>query len=118
MACPSPRPRVQISATATGPNTFNVTVRAGAGVVRELDFRQTRNVTVSIGGKSGLSAPFVYRPSSYANQIQFGVTRPNTSDSWTVSLLVTDDCGRWSTFVGGGGGYQPYGSGEAAPDGP
>jgi len=117
-ACPSPQPRVEISATATGPNTFNVTVRAGAGVVRELDFRQTRNATVTIGGQSGLTAPFVFRPSTYSSQYQFGVTRPNSADSWTVSLVVTDDCGPWSTFVGGGAGYAPYGNSEAPPEAP
>ena len=118
VACPSPRPRVQIAATATGANTFGVTVRAGAGVVRELDFRQTRNAKVTIGNQSGLTAPFVYRPTTYNSEFQFTVTRSNASDSWTVSLVVTDDCGRWSTFVGGGGGNAPYGNVEETSESP
>jgi hypothetical protein len=93
-----------------------VAVRAGAGVVRDLDFRQTRNAKVTIGTQSGLTAPFVYRPTTYNSEFQFTVTRSNAADSWTVSLVVTDDCGRWSTFVGGGGGYGPYGSAEGTPE--
>jgi thermitase len=118
VACPSPRPRVQISATATGSNTFGVTVRTGAGVVREIDFRELRNASVSIGSQSGVSSPFVYRPSSHNSQLQFSVTRPNTGESWTVTLVVTDDCGPWNTFVGGGGGYGPYGNAAGTPETP
>lgn len=118
VACPSPRPRVQITATATGSNTFDVTVRAGVGVVREIDFRETRNASVTIGGRSGVTAPFVHRPSSFNSQLQFSVQRPNTGDSWTVSMVIADDCGPWSTFVGGGGGYGPYGNPSGAPEAP
>ena len=107
VACPSPRPAIQLSTVVSSASSLSVTVQAGAGVVREIAFRDFRNAAVSIGGQTNVSNSFTYRPTTYASQLPFTVSRPNPSQATTVSLTVTDDCGPWSTFVGvGPGGSQ------------
>jgi thermitase len=107
VACPSPRPQIRLTTTATSATTMAVSVRAGAGVVREINFRELRNATISIGSQSNVGNPFIFRPGTYASQQPFTVNRPNASQSTTVSLTIPDDCGPWSTFVGvGPGGAQ------------
>ena len=91
-----------VLATSTGVNTYAVTVRAGAGVLRELDFRELVNASVTIGNQSNKMTPFVYQPSTYGSQIQFGITRLNVTVPWTVRFVVTDDCGTWNTLIGAG----------------
>jgi thermitase len=106
--CPSPRPPVQIATAATGAGTLDVTVTAGAGVIREIDFRSLRNAAVTIDSQSGVTSPFVYRPTSYSRQVPFTVTQQSGSQATTVSLAILDDCGTWTTFVGGGtNGFRP-----------
>jgi len=100
--CPSPRPPVQISSTAGASGTLNVTVTAGAGMIRELDFRQLRNAAVTIGSHNNATTPFVYRPTNYARTVGFTLAAQNGSQAATVTLGVLDDCGTWTTFVGGG----------------
>jgi hypothetical protein len=98
----SPRPRFQISTAGPGPTSFTVTVRAGRGAIREIAFRELRNAAVSIGGQSATSSPFIYQPNGSDSGISFSVSRLVASDPWTVTLAATDDCGVWTTFVGGG----------------
>ena len=86
-----------------------MSVRAGAGLIREIGFQDMRNATISIGSQSGATAPFTYRPSAYVDVVQFSVARPGSS-SWTVNLSIVDDCGAWPTFVGGGENSGPRGA--------
>jgi uncharacterized protein YfaP (DUF2135 family) len=87
-----------------------VTVRTGAGVIREIGFRDLRNTTVAIGSQVDATTSFTYQPNPFASTIQFSVTRPNPAAAWTVSLAISDDCGVWTTFVGGGANSGPHGS--------
>jgi thermitase len=110
IACPSPRPPVRITTSPVSQATVTVTVRTGAGVIREIGFRDLRNAAITIGSQSDATSPFTYRPNTYISELQFSMTRPNPAAAWTVSLAITDDCGVWTTFVGGGVNSGPHGS--------
>jgi hypothetical protein len=102
VTCPSPRPPVQIASAANGSGALNVTITAGAGVIREIDFRSMPNAAVTVGNQSNKTEPFVYGPPSNSSSVPFTVTQQSGSQAATVNLAILDDCGGWTTFVGGG----------------
>ncbi|MGE3908694.1 MAG: S8 family serine peptidase [Chloroflexota bacterium] len=108
--CPSPRPQIQVTTTPAGGPNFDVVIVAGAGVLRQVDFRQLRNASVTIGSQTGVTQPFVYRPNPPVNQLGFRLTQRSYGQSATVTLTITDDCGAWTTFVGSGAGGFRRGS--------
>jgi uncharacterized protein YfaP (DUF2135 family) len=91
-----------MSTSASGSTALDVTVSAGAGVIREIDFRDLQNAAVTIGSQNAVTTPFVHHPTSYGSQVTFTVTQQSGSQAATVSLAILDDCGTWTTFVGGG----------------
>jgi uncharacterized protein YfaP (DUF2135 family) len=106
-ACPSPRPPVQVATTpADGPN-YDVSVRAGAGVIRQIRFAQLQNVGVTIGGQTTVTQPFTFTPSTFVNEQGFRLTQQSPGQAGTAAMTVTDDCGAWNTLVGAGApGFQ------------
>lgn len=68
-----------------------------------LHFIRTDNAIVDVGPLSGQSGDFTV-PLQGQAQLTFFVNRVNAGQASTVSLLVTDGCGEWPTFVGGGPG--------------
>lgn len=102
VSCPSPRPPIQVSTAAASGRTLDVSLQAGAGVIRQIEFRELRNASVTIADRRDVTSSFVYRPSTFASQSAFTVAQQNDSQAAMVSLVVTDDCGPWTTFVGGG----------------
>jgi hypothetical protein len=110
ITCPSPRPPVQVTTSLVSQTTVTVDVRAGAGVVREVAFRELHNAAVTIGDHADVTSPFTFTPTSFGTTQQFRVTRPDPAHSWTINLAISDDCGPWTTFVGGGANSGPHGS--------
>lgn len=100
--CPSPRPPVQLTSVPGSGNSLNVTVTAGAGVIREINFTSLQNASVTIGSLSNRTSPFVYRPTTSNSSVPFTMTPRNSSQGATVYLAILDDCGTWTTFVGSG----------------
>lgn len=96
----TPRPPVRISTSASG-GRLNVTATAGGGRIRSIRFGATQNALVEIGGVSGRVGPFTHTLATPATQQAFSVARQGAG-AVTVPVVVTDDCGEWTTFVGGG----------------
>ncbi|MGE3911438.1 MAG: DUF1501 domain-containing protein [Chloroflexota bacterium] len=98
----TPRPAVRVTTTASG-GRLNVTVTAGGGMVRSVRFGPTQNALVDVGAQTSLTGTFTHTPPAAAPQITFSVRR-QAAGATTVPIKVTDDCGQWDTFVGGGPG--------------
>ena len=103
-----PRPPVRVSVAKIGGGQLRATVTIGvnAGTQNELvSIAWTRFDTatvvldgvgpVQVGQTSGFPTPLTQSAS-------FVITRTPGASSGTVRLVVTDGCGTWPTFVGGG----------------
>jgi hypothetical protein len=98
----TPRPSVKISTVRAGAGRLQVTVTAGQGQLQSLRFAAGRNSLVDIGGQNGRTGPFSVSMASGIAQTSFFVRRATAGAATTVPFYVTDGCGEWSTFVGGG----------------
>lgn len=97
-----PRPPVRISSTSIGPGRLQVMVTAGQGVLQTLAFAGGGNALVEIDGQTR-RPPFTYPVAGGSTQKAFSVVRDgNVGTPTTLSFTVTDGCGPWQTFVGGG----------------
>jgi hypothetical protein len=102
----SPRPRVQASPAAGG-GKLNVHIEATPlntqqnNPILTLRFDQLQNARVTVGGQTVKNGQTVTLP---ANTVatDFAVERATPGQAVTVSFTVTDGCGSWPTFVGGG----------------
>jgi hypothetical protein len=89
-------------------NRLQVTVSArDAGCtpnnqLTSLHFTQTGNATVDVGTRVGASGDFTELLPTGPAHTTFFVNRLANGQPTTVSLVVTDGCGTWPTFVGGG----------------
>jgi uncharacterized repeat protein (TIGR01451 family) len=106
-AC-QPRPAITTAVRPGVPGTLQVTLTAltsaGAPATRlqALVFGNLANASVEIGAlpppTSGSSVFLADRPAA----LSFLVHRVTAGQATTVPITVVDDCGGWSTFVGGG----------------
>jgi len=103
-----PRPPVSVFTTVSGSGLLKVTVQAGQGPIARIEFRPqpgTPNGSVSVaGGPANQTQPFAFTPAANQSTVQFSVTAQDRGLPTTVPVVVTDACGTWSTFVGGGPG--------------
>ena len=100
-ACPT-RSNVSISSTRGAPGTLQVTVTAGTGLIRSIQFGTARSAVIDVpGGPTGSGGGFTHTPTDSPSSLTFTVRR-NGGGGATVPLTVTDWCGEWRTFVGGG----------------
>ena len=101
----SPRPAVVTTATPSGNGQMRVTISASGASNRLQALRvgAMSNARVDVvGGPSGVAAGTSV-PLNGVTSVTLLVTRL-TPGSVTVPLTVTDGCGDWPTFVGGGAG--------------
>jgi hypothetical protein len=102
----SPRPAARV-VTARQSGGLGVTITAGVGVgapnnrVRALRFGGLSNARVLVNGQSVASGARVTWVAT-SGPATFVVERVQAGRGATVPLVVEDDCGDWSTFVGGG----------------
>jgi hypothetical protein len=61
-------------------------------------------ITVTTDGAQNQTGAFSYVPNSPPATVQLIVQSPDRSRATTVPFTVTDGCGTWPTFVGGGAG--------------
>jgi len=88
-----PRPPVKVSTSPVGAGRLKVTVTAGSGSLTA--------VQVANGGNWTIESPPPNPLPSGTSQVSFVVQRTSPG-AVTVPLTVTDHCGQWKTFVGGG----------------
>jgi hypothetical protein len=62
----------------------------------------SQNVQVTIDGLSPLNVPLSYAPPAGTQQVVFYVSRSTAGQASTLIYKVTDGCGSWPTFTGGG----------------
>jgi hypothetical protein len=89
----TPRPPVSVTSARLGSGQLQVTAQATGGnnTIKTISFGQIRNATV------------VAQP-SISGAIATFVIQRSAAGAVTVPFTVTDGCGEWKTFVGGGAG--------------
>jgi hypothetical protein len=107
-AC-APRPNVGVAVTPASGNRLQVTVTANTNAgsatntLVSLAFGTLDNAVVDIvGGQSNVTSNQTITLGSGVTSQQFFVRRTTAGVASTVPLVVTDLCGGWPTFVGGG----------------
>jgi len=107
----SPRPQVTVTTQRGAPGTLNVTVTATRpaaapyNTVRQIQFGAAQNATVEIAGQTRPGGNFTQTFPIATESVTFVVRRaPPNAQTTTVPFTVTDDCGGWNSFVGGGSG--------------
>jgi hypothetical protein len=114
-ATPVPRPNVgvQVTPAATaGQLTTTIAARIagcpqGDNQLRSLRFTRLANATVDVNVAPVTTVsvtPTTVQLPALPASVQLTVRRTNSGQPVTVELTVTDGCGDWSTFVGGGPG--------------
>jgi hypothetical protein len=106
------RPRTTIQTRAIGGGQLEVTVQVGRpatapnNVVRQVQVTRALNAQVQILGQTLGAGGGTVTPPTAAQSLTFTVARQPAGARVpvTVSFAVTDDCGAWPTFVGGGPG--------------
>jgi hypothetical protein len=103
-----PRPAVGVTAVPDGSARLRVTISAGTGSAvpgnRLFQIRATipANARVDmVGGTSNLSGQQSLPIGNGTQPVVF-VVRRTSPGAVTIPLVVTDTCGEWKTFVGGG----------------
>jgi hypothetical protein len=108
---PFPIPNVGVQVTPGG-GTLQTTITArdagcaqGNNQLFSLQFTRLANATVDVATSpvtTVSAAPTTATLSGHPPSIQLTVRRPASGQAATVELTVTDGCGTWPTFVGGG----------------
>lgn len=108
VAC-NPRPRVRVAVAPGNPGRLEVTITATTNPgsvpnrLRRLRFTSMTNARIDVpGGPQDATGAFVVTLTSPVEEISFTVRRERAGQSTHANLIVEDDCGDWSTFVGGG----------------
>jgi hypothetical protein len=103
----SPRPSARVETAKLTPGRLDVTITAGVGAgapnnrVRALRFGTPTNARILLNGQSMAAGARVTLPAG-SGSATFVVERIQAGTGATAPLIVEDDCGDWSTFVGGG----------------
>jgi hypothetical protein len=100
---------VQVLVTRTGDGLLDVTLISGAGGLHTVQVgtpeRPIINATVFAAGSTApIANGMTLSPPPGATTIVLRVRRLAPGQAVIVPLVVTDDCGAWPTFVGGGAG--------------
>ena len=106
----SARPAFVVRAEPAAPGLLRVVVAAGrsAGAsnneLRTVRFGQVTNGSIEIAARGVMGSNSALSLPSGTREATFMVRRAANNAATTVPLTLTDDCGEWQTFVGGGPG--------------
>ncbi|HEY7059868.1 MAG TPA: choice-of-anchor Q domain-containing protein [Chloroflexota bacterium] len=109
-ATPYPRPNVGVQ-VAPGGGTLQTTITArdagcaqGNNQLQSLQFTRLTNATVDVGSPplATVARPTTVPLPAHPATMPLTAHRTSASQAVTVELTVTDGCGAWPTFVGGG----------------
>jgi uncharacterized protein YkwD len=104
----SPRPTFSVRTVNTSTGTLQVTVTAGRttgapnNAVHTVKLGALLNATIDVPGYGGAASDTAVGIAPGTQQVTFVVRRAGGSTGTTTPLVLTDDCGEWRTFVGGG----------------
>jgi len=104
----SQRPRIAVQSIRTASGTLQVTLTATnsasvtGNVLQSLAFNHILNASVTIGAQANQVNPFTVSFAPGTTTTQFTATRITSGQAMQVDFGVTDRCGLWQTFVGGG----------------
>jgi uncharacterized protein YkwD len=104
----TPRPAFSVRTRTTAPGVLEVTVTAGTetgptrNTLAAIRLGSVRNGTVDVTGYGRAASDSTVRMASGAQQVTMVVRRATPGAATTVPLVLTDGCGEWRTFVGGG----------------
>jgi CSLREA domain-containing protein len=117
-----PRPPVRVAVARGGSGALSATITAttppdsSPNRLRALRFGRITNATVDVAGQTGVSGGQTVTLPGGPIQTILVVRRGPHGPSATVELVVVDDCGDWSTLVGGGrDAWGDPGGGTEAP---
>ncbi len=127
---PYPQPNVGLQVAPSG-NTLQSTIQArdagcvgGNNQLQALRFTRLANATVDVATSpvASVTTPTTVTLPSHPATIGLTVYQVTAGQAVTVELTVTDGCGDWPTFVGGGsnvfGGMSPLLAASATPTPP
>jgi hypothetical protein len=107
----SPRPRVNVHTEvaigipeAGGAMKVTVSTSGSNNGLRAVRFDSFSNAIVHAGSQDNQATPFAVSipPGQEPTSLVFFVQRQTPGQTTTVTLVVVDGCGEWSTLVGGG----------------
>ena len=104
----SPRPTFSVRATPAGRGELRVTVTAGTpagatgNTVRAVRLGTPTNARVELAGRGLVTDGQLVQLAAGVREATLLVRRATPGSATTVPLSLTDDCGEWQTFVGGG----------------
>jgi hypothetical protein len=93
---------MRVTSVPNGAGRIDVTVTAGAGALRSIRFGTPTNARIDIGSQVGMASGFTATLPSGSRQASFIANQVDLSAPMTVPFVANDDCGDWTTFVGGG----------------
>jgi glucose/arabinose dehydrogenase len=102
------RPKVTLQTTQTAAGTLRVILTANDSttvtnnVLQNIAFNHIVNGSVTIGTQDNRTSPFTVNLPTGSTSAQFTATRAQAGKALHVDFSVTDRCGPWQTFVGGG----------------
>jgi hypothetical protein len=103
----SPRPTIGVTSTPTGDGRLYVTLTAPSAAndrLLSVQIGAATNALVDIAGQTGIAGNATVALPANTQSLGFYVRPRTAGQAVTVPLTVTDSCGAWSTFVGGGPG--------------
>jgi hypothetical protein len=106
----APRPPVRVAVARGAAGQLQATLTAtsnpsgGTNTIAALTFGTIRNATVQVVGAGAAQSGQVVSIAAGTQAVSLVVTRVTSGQTAFVPLVVTDACGEWRTFVGGGPG--------------
>jgi hypothetical protein len=108
-AC-TPRPKIAVSTANQGDGRLRVTLSLTEQTwtpnnrLTGIEFRAGSNALIDVAGQTGRKGAFTVPLTDRPTTTTFFVRRETPGQAVQLPLAVTDDCGSWTTFVGGGAG--------------
>ncbi len=110
----TPRPNVGLSVTPNGDGRLRVVLTANTNpgappnAIQSIQFQALDNATVQVPAQPGVgtavtvTSPTTVTLAPASSPVTLFVSRVTSGQASTVRVVVTDGCGGWPTFFGGG----------------